>query len=93
LDKLLWGRPSIDPAAGPGEHSKVRQVRLAAAANQQLDILRDALTDYLSTHPRRLTPGELLPGRTFPMSHLRPVEDLLRSDAVKYHRPAGTSEL
>jgi len=59
---LLRGRPSIDPAAGPGEHSKVRQVRLPAAANQQLDalaaaegrtasdILRDALTDYLSTH-------------------------------------------
>ena len=27
------------------------------------------------------------------MGHLRPVEDLLASDAVKYHRPAGTGEL
>lgn len=27
------------------------------------------------------------------MSHLQPVEDLLGSDAVKYHQPAGTSEL
>lgn len=27
------------------------------------------------------------------MGHLQPVEDLLGSDAVKYHRPAGTAEL
>lgn len=27
------------------------------------------------------------------MRHLRPVEDLLGSDSVKYHRPAGTGEL
>ena len=27
------------------------------------------------------------------MGHFQPVEDLLRSDAVKYHRPAGTAEL
>ena len=27
------------------------------------------------------------------MSYLRPVEDLLNSDAIKYQRPAGTSEL
>ena len=27
------------------------------------------------------------------MSHLQPVEDLLGSDAVKYHRPTGTAEL
>ena len=27
------------------------------------------------------------------MGYLRPVEDLLGSDAVKYHQPAGTAEL
>ncbi len=27
------------------------------------------------------------------MGYLRPVEDLLGSDGVKYHRPAGTAEL
>lgn len=27
------------------------------------------------------------------MSYLQPVEDLLNSDAIKYQRPAGTSEL
>lgn len=62
LEKLLRGRPSIDPAAGPGEHSRVRQVRLPAAQNQQLDalaasqgrrpsdIMRDALAEYLTIH-------------------------------------------
>lgn len=62
LDKLLRGRPSIDPDAGPGEHSRVRQVRLPAAQNQQLDalaasegrrpseIMREAVAEYLATH-------------------------------------------
>ena len=62
LDKLLRGRPSIDPDAGPGEHSRVRQVRLPAAQNRQLDelaaaegrrpsdIMRDAVAQYLTTY-------------------------------------------
>lgn len=27
------------------------------------------------------------------MGHLQPVEALLRSDAIKYHRPTGTAEI
>ena len=62
LEKLVRGRPSIDPAAGPGEHSRVRQVRLPAAQNQQLDalaasegrrpsdLMREAVAEYLATH-------------------------------------------
>jgi hypothetical protein len=62
LDRMVRGRPSIDPDAGPGEHSATRQVRLPAATNQQLDalateqgrtvsaIMRDALTDYFAAH-------------------------------------------
>ncbi len=60
LERMVRGRPSIDPDAGPGEHSATRQVRLPAATNQQLDalaatqgrtasaIMRDALTDYFA---------------------------------------------
>ena len=56
------GRPSLDPTAAPGEHAKVRQVRLPAATNTALDaqataegrsvsqVLRDAVTEYLTTH-------------------------------------------
>jgi len=62
LDKALRGRPSIDPDAVPGEHSRVRQVRLPAAQNDQLDalaasegrrpsaVIRDAVAEYLTTH-------------------------------------------
>lgn len=61
LERALGGRPSIDPDAGPGQHSKVRQVRLSQAVNDQLeavahhqrrrtsDVMRDALAEYLST--------------------------------------------
>jgi hypothetical protein len=56
------GRPSIDPAAAPGQHSRTRQVRLAADVSSQLDelaaaqhrrpsdLLRDAVAAYLNTH-------------------------------------------
>jgi len=56
------GRPSIDPAAAPGKHSRTRQVRLAADVSSQLDqlaaaqhrrpsdLLRDAVAAYLDTH-------------------------------------------
>lgn len=62
LEELLRGRPSIDPDAGQGEHSWVRQVRLSAAQDQQLearaasggrsssDIMREAAAEYLATH-------------------------------------------
>lgn len=62
FEKALRGRPSIDPDAGPGEHSRVRQVRLPAAQNEQLDavaasegrrpsaVIRDAVAQYLATH-------------------------------------------
>ncbi len=60
LERMVRGRPSIDPDAGPGEHSATRQVRLPAATNQQLDafaaaqgrtasaVMRDALTAYFA---------------------------------------------
>ena len=62
LERALGGRPSIDPDAAPGQHSKVRQVRLSQAVNDQLeavahrqqrrtsDVMREALAEYLSTH-------------------------------------------
>ena len=62
LEKAMRGRPSIDPDAGPGQHARVRQVRLPAAQNEQLDalaaaegrrpsaVIRDAVAEYLATH-------------------------------------------
>lgn len=62
IERALGGRPSIDPQARPGQHSPVRQVRLPAELNEQLtavaaaehrrpsDVIRTALTDYLTTH-------------------------------------------
>lgn len=62
LERALGGRPSIDPQAAPGQHSKVRQVRLPQAINEQLDavarqqhrrtsdVMREALSEYLATH-------------------------------------------
>lgn len=62
LERALGGRPSIDPDAVPGQHSRVRQVRLSQTVNDQLeavahhqhrrasDVMRDALAEYLSTH-------------------------------------------
>ncbi len=62
LRRATGGRPSIDPAAGPGQHSRTRQVRVAADLDSALDavahaqhrrvsdVMRDALTDYIATH-------------------------------------------
>ncbi len=62
LRRATGGRPSIDPAAGPGQHSRTRQVRVAADLDSALDavaraqhrrvsdVMRDALTDYVTTH-------------------------------------------
>ena len=62
LRRATGGRPSIDPAAGPGQHSRTRQVRVAADLDSALDavayaqhrrvsdVMRDALIDYISTH-------------------------------------------
>ena len=62
LERAFGGRPSIDPEAAPGQHSKVRQVRLPQATIEQLDavarrqhrraseVMRDALSEYFSTH-------------------------------------------
>jgi len=62
LRRATGGRPSIDPAAGPGERSRTRQVRVAADLDTALDavahaqhrrvsdVMRDALTDYITTH-------------------------------------------
>jgi len=64
LERALGGRPSIDPKAAPGQHSKVRQVRLPQAINEQLDavaiqqhrrtsdVMREALSEYLTAHDR-----------------------------------------
>lgn len=60
LRRALGGRPPLDPAAVPGEHSPVRQVRLPAQMNARLnqvavargqrpsDIIREALDQYLA---------------------------------------------
>lgn len=62
LERALGGRPSIDPDATPGQHSRVRQVRLPGSMDEGLatlaqqqhrttsDVLRDAVAEYLSTH-------------------------------------------
>ncbi|MEU0092739.1 CopG family transcriptional regulator [Kribbella sp. NPDC006257] len=62
VERSQGGRPSIDPDAGPGEKSPVRQVRLPRALNADLDafarshhrkpsdVLREALSEYLATH-------------------------------------------
>jgi hypothetical protein len=62
LERAQGGRPSIDPDAAPGHRSRVRQVRLSAAIDYQLDevarwqhrrpsdVMRDALAEYLATH-------------------------------------------
>jgi SRSO17 transposase len=62
LERASGGRPSIDPAARPGQHSRNRQVRLAADVDQRLRqlaerqkrttsaVMRDAVADYLSAH-------------------------------------------
>ena len=59
LDRALGGRPSIDPNAKPGQHSRTRQVRLSDDINSKLDqvaaaqnrrpseIMRAALAEYL----------------------------------------------
>ncbi|WP_158550726.1 ribbon-helix-helix protein, CopG family [Geodermatophilus sp. TF02-6] len=63
LARALGGRPSIDPTAEPGEHARVRQVRLPGDLDRQLAavaaaqhrsasaVMRDALADYLRAHP------------------------------------------
>lgn len=60
LERAMGGRPSIDPDAGPGEHARVRQVRIPADVNRRLervagsqhrrasDVMRDALAEYLT---------------------------------------------
>jgi len=62
LERAGVGRPSIDPAAPPGQHARNRQVRLAANIDQQLQaladrqqrtpsaVMRDAVAEYLHTH-------------------------------------------
>lgn len=60
LERAMGGRPSIDPTAAPGQHARVRQVRLPADVNRRLeqvagsqhrrpsDVMRDALAEYLT---------------------------------------------
>jgi hypothetical protein len=62
IERARGGRPSIDPEAGPGEKSPVRQVRLPRGLDADLvefaesshrkpsEVMRDALSEYLSTH-------------------------------------------
>jgi hypothetical protein len=62
VERAMGGRPPLDPAARPGEHAPVRQVRLPASMNAELDqraaaegrrpseIIRAALAAYLNDH-------------------------------------------
>jgi len=64
LERAMGGRPSIDPAAAPGQHARVRQVRLPADVDRRLeevadtqhrrpsDVMRDALAEYLARAER-----------------------------------------
>ena len=67
LAKALGGRPSIDPDAKPGQHARVRQVRVSTEVDARIevlaahrhvkasDIIREALTAYLAS---AVSPGE-----------------------------------
>ena len=73
LAKALGGRPSIDPDARPGQHARVRQVRVAAGVDARIevmaadrhvkasDIIREALAAYLAS---AVSPGEKGASRT-----------------------------
>jgi len=62
LERALGGRPSIDPHAAPGEHARLRQVRLPRAMDAELSaiaeherrsisaVLRDAVEEYVTAH-------------------------------------------
>src|SRR6185437_17046326 len=61
LAKALGGRPSIDPDAKPGQHARVRQVRVPSEVDARIevlaadrhvkasDIIREALAAYLAS--------------------------------------------
>jgi predicted transcriptional regulator len=61
LARALGGRPSIDPDARPGQHARVRQVRVSAEVDARIevlaadrhvkasDIIREALAAYLAS--------------------------------------------
>ena len=67
LAKALGGRPSIDPDAKPGQHARVRQVRVSTEVDARIevlaadrhvkasDIIREALAAYLASE---VSPGE-----------------------------------
>jgi hypothetical protein len=62
IERSRGGRPSVDPDAGPGEKSPVRQVRLPRAVDNDLvalaasqhrnlsEVMREAIVEYLTTH-------------------------------------------
>jgi hypothetical protein len=62
VERSRGGRPSIDPDAGPGESSPVRQVRLPRRLDKDLvafaeenqrnlsEVMRDAISEYLTSH-------------------------------------------
>jgi hypothetical protein len=62
VERSRGGRPPLDPAAAPGQRSRVRQVRLPAQIDADLDtyaeqtnttpseVMRDAIKEYLATH-------------------------------------------
>lgn len=62
LQKALGGRPSIDPAARPGQRARVRHLRLPAAVSAAVDeiaavehrtaseVMRDAVAQYVTAH-------------------------------------------
>lgn len=60
IERAQGGRPALDSAAAPGQHARVRQVRLPRSLDAQLtaladaqhrrasEIMRDALSEYVS---------------------------------------------
>ena len=65
VGKAVGGRPSIDPDAKPGQHARVRQVRVSTEVDARIevlvadrhvkasDIIREALTAYLAVEVSR----------------------------------------
>lgn len=53
LERALGGRPSLDPNARPGQHSRTRQVRLPSEANATLDAVAARMPTTAASHTPR----------------------------------------
>ena len=87
----MGGRPSIDPHAEPGQHARVRQIRVATEIDARIevlaadrnvktsDIIREALAAYLATKVSR---GDKAVSRS------RPARVLVSAEGARVATPA-----